>query len=285
MSKRRDIEEHVKILDEIKGIMGAMKNLALMESHKLSRVLETQHRVVRDIEAAGQDFVAFHPTLQPEASGKELYLVIGAERGFCGDFNTRLLSTLDQHLQTTDNREPVLVIVGRKLLERAERLYRIAAAVEGPTVSEDVQAVLLRVSDQLREVAVRQRYGGRAPLTAVYHDGVTESVVVRPLRPFQSPSSSRARSERAFPPLLTLPPTVFFSQLIDLYLFSLLHAIFYSALMAESRARLAHLESSIRRLERDQSALRRRRNVLRQEEITEEIEMLMLSTFVTSRRQ
>ena len=285
MSKRRDIEEHVKILEEIKGIVGAMKNLALMESHKLSRVLETQHRAVSDIEAAGQDFVAFHPTLQPEASGKELYLVIGAERGFCGDFNTRLLSTLDQHLQSTDNREPVLVIVGRKVWERAERLYRIAAAVEGPTVSEDVQAVLLRVIDQLREVAARQRYGGRAPVTAVYHDGVTESVVVRPLRPFQSPSSPRARSERAFPPLLTLPPTVFFSQLIDLYLFSLLHAIFYSALMAESRARLAHLESSIRRLERDQTALLRRRNVLRQEEITEEIEMLMLSTFVTPRRR
>lgn len=285
MSKRRDIEEHVKILDEMKGIMGAMKNLALMESHKLSRVLETQHRAVSDIEAAGQDFVAFHPTLQPEASGKELYLVIGAERGFCGDFNTRLLSTLDQHLQTTDNREPVLVIVGHKLLERAERLYRIAAAVEGPTVSEDLQAVLLRVIDQLREVAARHRYGGRAPVTAVYHDGVTESVVVRPLRPFQSPSSPRARNERAFPPLLTLPPTVFFSQLIDLYLFSLLHAIFHSALMAESRARLAHLESSIRRLERDQIALLRRRNVLRQEEITEEIEMLMLSTFVTSRRR
>ena len=122
-------------------------------------------------------------------------------------------------------------------------------------------------------------------MTAVYHDGVTESVVVRPLRPFQSPSSPRARDERAFPPLLTLPPTVFFSQLIDLYLFSLLHAIFYSALMAESRARLAHLESSIRRLERDQTALLRRRNVLRQEEITEEIEMLMLSTFVTPRRR
>lgn len=284
MSKRRDIEEHVKILDEIKGIMSAMKNLALMESHKLSRVLETQHRAVSDIEAAGQDFVAFHPTLKPDASGKELYLVIGAERGFCGDFNHRLLSTLDQHLQSTDDREPVLVIVGRKVWERAERLYRIAAAVEGPTVSEDVQPVLLRVIDQLREVAARQRYGGRAPVTAVYHDGVTESVVVRPLRPFQSPSP-RVRSERAFPPLLTLPPTVFFSQLIDLYLFSLLHAIFYSALMAESRARLAHLESSIRRLERDQTALLRRRNVLRQEEITEEIEMLMLSTFVTPRRR
>ena len=76
-----------------------------------------------------------------------------------------------------------------------------------------------------------------------------------------------------------------FSQLVDWYLFSLLHAIFYSALMAENRARLAHLESAIQRLERDETDLLRRRNLLRQEEITEEIQMLMLSTLVTRRHR
>jgi len=283
MSKRRDIETHVRTLDEIEGIMGVVKNLALMESHKLSRVLATQHRVVEDIEAAGRDFLAFHPTLAPDLSGKELYLVIGAERGFCGDFNDRLLFALDGHLRTTDDRDPALILVGRKLLERAERVHRIAATVEGPTVTEEVQPILTRVIDQLRQVAARQTSEGRAPVTAVYHDAVTESVVVRPLRPF--PSSPHAARGRPFPPLLTLPPPVFFSQLVDLYLFSLLHAIFYSALMAESRARLEHLESAMQRLERDQTDLLRRRNVLRQEEITEEIEVLMLSTLVTPRRR
>ena len=64
-----------------------------------------------------------------------------------------------------------------------------------------------------------------------------------------------------------------------------LHEIFYSALMAESRARLAHLESTLQRLERDHTDLLRRRNVLRQEEITEEIEVLMLSTLLLHRRR
>ncbi|HXH86545.1 MAG TPA: FoF1 ATP synthase subunit gamma [Nitrospira sp.] len=279
MSKRRDIEAHVRTLDEIEGIMGVMKNLALMESHKLSRVLAAQHRVVENIEAAGQDFLAFHPTLAPDLSGKELYLVIGTERGFCGDFNDRLLSALDGHLRTTGERDPVLILVGHKLVERAGLVHRFAATVEGPTVTEEVQPVLTRVIDQLREAAARRASGGRAPVTAVYHDAVTESVVVRPLRPFPSPP--RAAHRNPFPPLLTLPPPVFFSQLVDLYLFSLLHAIFFSALMAESRARLAHLESAIQRLERDETDLLRRRNILRQEEITEEIQMLMLGTLVT----
>lgn len=284
MSKRRDIEEHVRTLGEIEGIMGAMKNLALMESHKLSRVLATQHQVVSDIEAAGRDFLAFHPALAPDFSGKELYVVIGAERGFCGDFSDRLLSALNRHLRTTNDRDPPLIIVGRKLLERAERVHRIAAVVEGPTVTEEVPPILTRVIDQLRQTAAQLASGERALVTAVYHDAVTESVVVRPLRPFPSPPQATGRE--SFPPVLTLPPAVFFSQLVDLYLFSLLHAIFYSALMAESRARLEHLESALQRLERDQTDLMRKRNMLRQEEITEEIEVLMLSTLITpSRRQ
>jgi len=283
LSKRRDIEEHVRTLGEIEGIMGAMKNLALMESHKLSRVLATQHRVVDEIESAGQDFLAYHPTLAPDLSGEQLYLVIGAERGFCGDFNDRLLTALDRHLRTTSDRDPLLIIVGRKLLEQAERAHRIAAVVEGPTVTEEVPPILTRVIDQLGEAAARQTSGGRALVTAVYHDAMTESVVVRPLRPFPSPP--RTAGGRAFPPLLTLSPAVFFSQLVDVYLFSLLHAIFYSALMAESHARFGHLESALQRLERDQTDLLRKRNLLRQEEITEEIEVLMLNTLVTPPRR
>ena len=35
MSKRRDIEDHIRSLGEISAIMSAMKNLALMEIQKL----------------------------------------------------------------------------------------------------------------------------------------------------------------------------------------------------------------------------------------------------------
>jgi len=79
------------------------------------------------------------------------------------------------------------------------------------------------------------------------------------------------------PPLLYLPPRVFLAELIDLYLFALLHTIFYSALMAENRARMSHLEGAIQRLDRETRELELKRNLLRQEEITEEIELLMLS--------
>ncbi|MDR4471047.1 MAG: F0F1 ATP synthase subunit gamma, partial [Nitrospira sp.] len=132
-----------------------------------------------------------------------------------------------------------------------------------------------------RAISSRQFPKGSVPVTVVAHDASTEAVVVRSLRPFHADST--AADTKPFPPRLTLPPADFFAQLVDLYLFSILHEIFYSALMAESRARLAHLEAALRRLEGNRAEMLRKRNLLRQEEITEEIEVLMLSTVVEPR--
>ena len=56
VSKRHDIEDHLRTLGEISEIMGAMKNLAVMEIHKLTRLLSAQQRVVTSMEDGGQRF-------------------------------------------------------------------------------------------------------------------------------------------------------------------------------------------------------------------------------------
>jgi F-type H+-transporting ATPase subunit gamma len=81
----------------------------------------------------------------------------------------------------------------------------------------------------------------------------------------------------AYPPLLNLDPLALSADLLDHYLFAILHEVFYSSLMAENLSRFQHMDQAIQRLENDISALALRRNVLRQEEITEEIEVIMLS--------
>jgi F-type H+-transporting ATPase subunit gamma len=47
--------------------------------------------------------------------------------------------------------------------------------------------------------------------------------------------------------------------------------------MAENQRRMQHMDAAVRRLELTCADLLRRRNILRQEEITEEIEVIMLS--------
>jgi F-type H+-transporting ATPase subunit gamma len=68
MSKRHEIEEHIRTLGEISEIMGAMNNLAMMEIHKLTRLLSAQQRVVTSMETAAKDFLAFHPDALPRTT-------------------------------------------------------------------------------------------------------------------------------------------------------------------------------------------------------------------------
>jgi F-type H+-transporting ATPase subunit gamma len=65
--------------------------------------------------------------------------------------------------------------------------------------------------------------------------------------------------------------------LAEQYLFAALHEMLYSSLMAENQRRMQHMDSAVQRLERTSTELSLKRNILRQEEITEEIEIIMLS--------
>lgn len=276
MSKRRDIEDHIRSLGEISAIMSAMKNLALMEIQKLTRLLSAQERVVASMQEAGIEFLLFYPEALPHTEdGRPLYVLIGSERGFCGDFNEQLLAHVRERLQLVGDQGPVLLTVGRKLTARISDDRSVPISVEGASVAEEVQSVLIRVMDHIHELQRQEPTARPLTITVVSHALETDGAASQTLRPFEVPPGKTARL--APPPLLNLPPPVFLEELIDLYLFSFLHKIFYGALLAENRARVSHLEGAIQRLEKEISELDLKRNTLRQEEITEEIELLMLS--------
>lgn len=276
MSKRQELAKHLGTLHELSEIMGAMKNLALMESHKLARFLSTQHRVVATIESAAADFFAFYPDLMVQPSQTEhVYLVIGSERGFCGDFNEALLDAFLTQVRETHVATPLLVTVGHKLATKVAGDKRVIASLEGPNVVEEVQPVLIHLMDTLNSLHARYESFSPLTLTVLFNRADETGIRLQAFQPFQQ--FGRGASRFSYPPLLNVTPHSFLASLIDQYLFAVLHEVFYSSLMAENRRRFQHMDNAIQRMEREASDLARRRNVLRQEEITEEIEVIMLS--------
>lgn len=65
---------------------------------------------------------------------------------------------------------------------------------------------------------------------------------------------------------------------MEQYLFATLHEIAYVSLMAENQRRLRHLDGAVRHLDEQSAVLARRSNSLRQEEIIEEIEVILLGS-------
>ena len=271
MSRRRNIEVHRRNLGEIREIMNSMKSLAYIETRKLTKRMAAQRAVVASIETAAQDFLSFYPRAGAAAASSAIVrLVIGTERGFCGDLNHQLVRQVAADT-AQDRPAQHLVVVGRKLHVLFEDDARVAAFVDGAETAEEVATVLNRIVTELS--SLQQRHGV-LPVSLTYVGAERDPVTVQVLSPF---AGGRKPPRYAHPPLLNLSPTEFLLAITDQYLFAALNEILYAALMEENHRRVTHLDAAVNHLDEQTEQLGRKLNALRQEEIIEEIEVILLS--------
>lgn len=273
MTQVRNLERRRGSLAEIREIMNSMKTLAYMETRKLGRFTAAQHNVVSSIEDAARDLLGFHPEILPETpETTTVYLLIGSERGFCGDFNHSLIRQLDAIPVAAGDRGPLLISVGRKLHNLLESDARLTAHIDGATTAEEITALLDPMVGKLRSL---QDKHGILGVYTLHHDSA-DGIVMQQLLPLferflhQTPGF-------AHPPVLNQTPAELLIELADHYLFAALHETLYASLMVENLRRMTHLEGAVKQLDKTLTDLAQRSNVLRQEEIIEEIEVILLS--------
>lgn len=275
MTRRQDLEQHRHSLGEIREIMNSMKTLAYMETRKLSRFLPAQQAVVASITDMATDFLGFHRDILPSpVESTRVLVLVGSERGFCGDFNQALLRKLNDAAEATEATAtaPLLIAVGHKLHGLVEDDPRISALIDGASVVEEITSVLHQLVQALSEL--QQRHGALT-LAVMHYDHDNNLITRQLLPPFRQRQQQPAR--HAWPPELNLAPQAFLSKLVEHYLFAALNEMLYTSLMAENHQRVAHLEGAVKHLDDEAEELKRRSNTLRQEEIIEEIEVILLN--------
>jgi len=274
VSRRRDLEKHRRSLDEIREIMNSMKNLSFMETRKISGFLDVQHSVVNHIETVAADFLGFYVDTLSESTDTavDVYLLIGTERGFCGDFNHALMRHFEGMpiMDTVDKLR--LICVGHKLETLLQSDEREIIFVDGASVAEEVGTVLNQIVNRLASI---QEHFGPLNLYVLYHDDENALINQQLLPPFQN--LLHRQSQESHAPELNLEPRKFLLDLSYHYLFVVLYEILYTSLMAENSQRVAHLEGAVRHLDEQSEELHRQGSILRQEEIIEEIEVILLS--------
>jgi len=97
VTRRHQIAARLAGFREVRAILSAMKNIALMELRALAGLLEHQRRAMATIERAAADFLCFHPPPGEAAPAATVCIVIGSERGFCGSYNEELALAQRQH--------------------------------------------------------------------------------------------------------------------------------------------------------------------------------------------
>jgi F-type H+-transporting ATPase subunit gamma len=259
VSHGREVRRHLEALGELKSILGAMRTLALVEIGKLGRIASAQRQMVLVIERAAADFFAFAPAPPPGATPRRGLVVFGSERGFCGGFNEALAAALAGDATST------LVLVGQRLAARVPE-GRPSRVLPGATAAEELPGLVARL-------AAAMSGAGEHDWTLVHHDPDTRAL--RRVNPLAVLHSRRAPLG-PFAPRIYSPPSQVAQELVEQYLPALLLEVASSSFMAENRERLRHMEGALDRLEDDLRSEGRRLSAFRQEEITEEIEILLL---------
>lgn len=269
MSARRELERHLASLTEIRSIMTSMRALALVETRKLDRLMEGQQQLLGTIDRAARDLLHHHPDLLPVDRGlRTVTLLLGSERGFCGDFNEALVPG-------ASGPEGEWLVVGRKLHTRIGEHPSVGATLPGPAAAEDVDGVLAQIVATISRI--RQQQGAVRLVTHSHGRETGNAVRQRSLLPPWQAGEATDRTYRVAP-VLNLSPRDMFRELVDHYLFAALRDILVASLWAENQRRAQHLDGAVSRLDERIGELQKRSRQVRQEEITEEIEVILLST-------
>jgi len=271
MSKRRDVEGHINSLKEIHSIMESMKNLSMMEGQKLARYQRMQQQVLKAIAHALDDIRCHFAPKMPRVDAAPIYLLFGSERGFCGAYNEQLLQVLGQQ---PDHRDAPIIGVGSRLSDPLKKSYPRAISLSGAAVADEVDKVLAGVISAINH---QREEHGALRLEVIYFSPDTHEVRCQPALP-----SPGEKSAQGYPPLINLPLQQLLGELLEHYLFAVTHAWFFAAMLAENQRRMQHLDQAGHHIERQLDDLGKRRNALRQEEIIEEIEVILLTSELVS---
>ena len=257
MSRYRELTEHLKGLEDMRAIMAGMRTLAAVELQRVTRLQDASEQLRQGLESAVAAHFAGQPP-PPATADAGVCVLLGSEKGLCGDFNESLLAAAASDAQP-------LVLVGSKLAATALRMPAVAARCPGALAADEVGPVLTGLAQTL---AGLNAPGGR--LDVLCHEPQQHQVRRVAVLP---PPTAGAMPDAA--PRLQLPAPQFEAALLEQYLFAVFNGLLIGSLLVENQQRIAHLQAALQRLDDRCEELRQRQRHARQEQIIEEVEVAL----------
>ena len=267
-----DVSHRLASVGQLAEVVGAMRALAAARAREARARLNSVRAYTQDIDdAIGRTLPLLDKAGLTEpparAKGRLALLVFGAEQGFAGAFNARLVDAAAAAARSED-RPKLLMLIGSRALTAAKARGMI------PDWSHPMIVHLDRAAG-LAEAIVTRLFEGLADgdigSILLLHAGAGEEAapVARRLAPFdysRFPSLKAAQS-----PLLNMPAAALLPRLAEEHLFAEIVEAAVLSFAAENEARLRAMTKAQRHIDELLERLNARARTLRQEEITNEI--------------
>lgn len=269
MSRRHILDRQLALQQDIRSILTSLKSLSHLESQRLNILLPAQVAGLAQVQRMANRYSAsWTLPVSDTCSEKSLLIIIGSERGLCGDFNRALVERLNNYTRSSEHQ---LIVIGTRLSELLERHPTVLARLAGANIAEDVPDV---IGNLLKTLNAQADLSQTLPISLLYHDASNEALQLIPLL---SPFSSANAHDQPQPLLTNLPPVSLLKTLLQEYLYRVLIHASYSSLLRENQKRTNHLENAVSHLDDQHERLTRQRSRLYQEEIVAELETILLA--------
>lgn len=262
-----DIARRIVNVQQLEAVVTAMRGIAARRAQQSRAQLPGMRAYAAVIAGAIAAALPLLPEAPPagRTAGRRGVILFGAEQGFVGAFNDRMLDAAAPLLAGAS-----LFLVGTRAVMLAEERHLAVVWHCGMAPHLDaVPAVAGRVADALYERIAAAGLDRVSLVFPVWSGDAGLGAETRVLLPFDF--RRFAGPPAAQPPLITLPADVLLSRLAEEYVFAELCEAAMSAFAAENEARVAAMIAAKGNIERVRARLEARERQTRQEEITAEV--------------
>jgi F-type H+-transporting ATPase subunit gamma len=277
MATLRDIRRRIRSVRSTQQITKAMEMVAA------SKLRRSQNRAIgarpyaRGMEAildrlAAGAADADHPLFRPRPVRSRLLVVMSADRGLCGAYNTNVMRAAEQFLRSPEGKDTQLFLVGRKARDYFKRRqYPIAEGVtELPAEARLDDAK--RLSERLQELFLSGQTDAVDLLYTKFVNIITRRIVREPFLPITPiAAAGRAGGTTARPIIFEPDVATLLHSLLPRYATTRLLQALAESLTSEHAARMVAMSSAQKNAGELIDSLVLLRNRLRQAGITKEL--------------
>lgn len=284
MSQLVQMRQRIKAIETIKKITYAMR-LISMSAH--SRLKRKQDTIIRYIDTIEQLFGKIYktdtswssPIINPTktAFNKQLIILVGSQKGLCGNFNSNLFYFFESSIEHYANQSCDIIIIGRKIIESAKKLNRMNVIATHETfnshnlfaIAQTISDTIIRACPMYEKVTLFSNQ-----LKGFFVQKPHESILI-PFTPSAHATSVTPLSTDDF--VWEHEPKELLDHIANQYLEAQIQYLLFQSLYAEQAARFVSMDNATRNAESLLESTTLTYNKLRQAKITKELTELTSS--------
>lgn len=281
MATLREIRRRIKSVENIKQITKSMEMVAAARLHKASLKAEQTGLFYRKMEEVLNHVLEsseqlMHPFFEKRKDDNIGLLIVGADRGLSGSYNSNLFAAIDRFLEKYNKEKVRLYIFGKKALEHYERRKWNIRLTQldwgGKTTFKDIK----KISDQLFTSFLSHEFNELWMASTRYISIFNRKVAIEKFLPLNKAPKGKDKKSVDF----VFEPKIeeLLQELITRFYLAKIQAALDESYAAELAARVVSMGSATKNAEEMIHKLTLIRNKVRQASITKE--MLEISASV-----